>query len=133
MLAGCPDRVLSHSTRAPYASGVSAHVRNMAVTLTVLVAASGCGANGDRTALAFTHPRWNDAGDLVVSTECATDLSVEVGTDHGGSDLWEVTVWGRPAMGRCRPAIEVKLPVEARTARPPKVVDGTTSMVVDLP
>lgn len=85
----------------------------------------GCGGADDgRTALAVRHAEVVDGG-LLVETECSTDLTAEVGPDHGGSDLLEVTVWGRPRTGRCRPTIRVPI-----TDPPTMFVDGTTSGVV---
>lgn len=96
----------------------------MALTLGVL---AGCG-NDERTALAIEDVRWRDKTSLVVSTECATDLATEVGPDHSGTGLPEVTVWGDPSMGTCRPTSVVVIPDGAT-----RIVDGTTSMVIDLP
>lgn len=71
--------------------------------------------------------------------ECATDVTVTVGKDHGGSALPEVTVYGRPKVGRCHP--EVLSPLtpafDPRTdATPPtspaQFVDGATSQVVHV-
>ena len=84
----------------------------------------GCGADDGRTALAVRHAEVVDGG-LLVETECSTDLTAEVGPDHGGSGLPEVTVWGRPRTGRCRSTIRVPI-----TDPPTMFVDGTTSEVV---
>lgn len=94
---------------------------------------TGCGTDPGRTALAIEATRWADDGTLVVATECARHLEAEVGRDHGGSDLLQVTVWGRPEVGRCEPEVTVTLPRDATGRLPAKIVDGTTSMVVDLP
>ena len=93
---------------------------------------SACGGPAPRTALAIEDAHWTARGTLVVTTECADDVEVEVGADHGGSDLMEVTLWGRPRVGRCRPSLEVPLDPGVRATRPSQVVDGTTSMVVDI-
>lgn len=90
-------------------------------------ALAACGSE-ERTALAIESLRWNGPATLLVSTECATEVEAEVGPDHSGADLPEVTVWGRPSVGNCRPATTVTVP-EGTT----RIVDGTTSMVVDLP
>jgi hypothetical protein len=114
------------------------HRRNGRLLLTITtvgaaLATVSCGAGSDRTALAIEATRWAADGTLVVTTECARDLEVAVGADHGGSDLAEVTVWGRPEAGRCEPEVTVALPDDPGGGRPTKIVDGTTSMVVDLP
>jgi hypothetical protein len=96
-------------------------------------ALAACGTETGRTALAIERTRWAGDGTLVVSTECARDLEVEVGADHGGSDLTEVTVWGRPEVGRCGPEVAVALPRDPAGRPATKIVDGATSMVVDLP
>ena len=96
-------------------------------------AVAACGTDTGRTALAIERTRWTDDDTLVVSTECARDLEVEVGADHGGSDLTEVTVWGRPEVGRCHPEVAVTLPPDPAGRPPTKILDGTTSMVVELP
>ena len=83
---------------------------------------------GNRTALAIDGATWLGPTRISVGTECAMDLVVTVGADHGGSDLPEVTIWGRPRAGRCHPTVTVRLP--RRTA---KIVDGTTSEVITLP
>ncbi len=89
---------------------------------------AGCAGNGGRTALAISDVRWHGATALVVSTECSTDLEAEVGGRGRGSGPIEVTLWGEPDMGRCRSKTKVEVP--AGTTR---IVDGTTSLVVDLP
>ena len=66
---------------------------------------------------------------IQLQVECATDVEVVIGKDHGGSDLPEITVWGRPKVGRCHPE-------EAATTLGPnrtdKIVDGATSQVVTI-
>ncbi len=102
--------------------------RVLAVVAAMGVAAlSGCGVDQGRTALAITAATRTADGALVVATECAQRLEVHVGPDHGGSDLPEITVWGVPEVGRCRPGIAVAVPPGTT-----KVVDGATSQVVDL-
>ena len=86
----------------------------------------GSCSRNPRTALAITATSWVGP-DLVVTTECATEVDADVGVDSGGSGLTEVTLWGKPALGRCSPTIEVSLP--PGTSR---IVDGTTSTVIDL-
>lgn len=90
------------------------------------LAPAGCSADAPRTALAIRSAEMKPGG-LRVTTECATDLEVESGPDHGGSDLLEITVWGRPRMGRCHPSVLVEVPPDQTT-----FVDGTTSTVVDV-
>lgn len=94
---------------------------------------TGCGADPGRTALAIEGTRWATDGTLVVTTECAGRLEAEVGPDHGGSDLPQVTVWGRPEVGRCVAEVTVTLARDTAGRLPAKIVDGTTSMVLDLP
>ena len=80
------------------------------------------------------------SGVLQLEVECATDIRVDIGQDHGGSDLAEVTVWGRPKVGRCHPtsAAVDGFAIErfglAHPSDPPrtKFVDGATSQVVEL-
>jgi hypothetical protein len=106
----------------------------LAAGLTVSVGPlTGCGTDPGRTALAIEATRWAEDGTLVVATECARLLEAEVGRDHGGSDLPQVTVWGRPEVGRCEPEVVVTVPRDAAGGLPTKIVDGTTAMVVDLP
>ena len=69
--------------------------------------------------------------------ECAEDIRVEVGPDAGGSALPQVTVWGRPRVGRCDPGATVSFPEKdflVTPGHPPltKIVDGATSHVVAL-
>ena len=92
------------------------------------VAMTGCASKEGRTALAIEHTSRSADGALTVSTECADIDEVVVTADHGGSPLAEVTVWGRPKLGKCKSRIEVS--VEASQSQ---IVDGATSMVVDLP
>lgn len=88
-------------------------------------ALTGCGTQQGRTALAITSAR-RTAGRVVLRVECADQLTVERGRDASGSDLVQVTVWGRPRVGRCRPALVLRgLPGDA-------FVDGTTSQVVHI-
>lgn len=98
------------------------------------------GADAGRTALAITRidpVGFGNAFHLV--TECADHIEVEVSRDAGGSDLPQVTVWGRPRVGRCDSGATVSFPLSAfrRRADGPlpltQVVDGTTSQVVDVP
>ena len=72
-----------------------------------------------------------------LTVECADDIQVVVGKDHGGSALPEVTVWGRPRIGRCHPDAVVSFPETAFQSTPhnpplTKIVDGATSDVVHL-
>lgn len=97
------------------------------------------GAASERTALAISRiDPVGDGGDFRLVTECADHVEVEVGRDAGGSDLPQITVWGRPRVGRCDAGAAVSLPPAAFRAtdgHPPltQVVDGATSQVVDLP
>jgi hypothetical protein len=68
-------------------------------------------------------------GRIRLTVECATDVAVTIDADHGGSDLPEVTVWGRPKVGRCHPDAAVSFPGPRSI---PKLVDGATSQVVEV-
>ena len=89
---------------------------------------SGCTSTEGRTALAIERTGRGGNGTLVVYTECADIDEVAVTADHGGSPLREVTVWGRPKIGRCASRAEVSV-----AASETQIVDGATSMVLDLP
>ena len=99
------------------------------LVLALALVLAGCGNGEGRTALAIQRAHITEDGRLVVSTECATGLTATVGSDHGGSDLPEVTVRGYPQVGRCHPRVSAPLPTKMAT-RPDRIVDGTTSMVV---
>ncbi|NLD77583.1 MAG: hypothetical protein GX643_13055 [Acidimicrobiales bacterium] len=96
----------------------------LAASITVLGA---CGRN-QRTALAIEDVRWHGTAAILLTTECATDLEVEVGPDNSGTGLTEITLWGSPSVGTCESSLSVS--IDAGTAR---IVDGATSMVIDLP
>ena len=90
------------------------------------LAATGCTTDSGRTALAITKATATATG-VTVQTECADHITVEVGPDHGGSALPEVTVWGDPTIGRCHPEVTANV-----AGRPGSIVDGATSMVVTV-
>ena len=78
-------------------------------------------------------------GNVHLVVECATDVTVTVGKDHGGSALAEVTVWGRPKVGRCHPdeasiggGVHNGLPPGPDGSSQQKFVDGATSQVVTI-
>lgn len=94
-----------------------------------IVAASvlaGCGGDDGRTALAIDRAEVVDGG-IVLLGECADRLEADVSPDPGGSGLTQVTLWGRPRIGRCRARLQVDL-----VSAPDKIVDGATSMVISV-
>lgn len=80
-----------------------------------------------RTSLAIAEAR--RVGDqVVVTTECAVGVEAEVRPDPAGSGLVQVSLWGRPEVGRCEPEVVLDdLPADAL-----KLVDAATSQVVDI-
>lgn len=97
------------------------------VLLVVGVAALGAATrpSEDRVALAI-QKAVRPNGTVVFTVECATDIEVEQSMDPAGSGLIEVTVWGKPKVGRCDPsnqAADNDLGVD-------RFVDGATSQVV---
>lgn len=97
------------------------------VVLTAVVL-GGCGVDEERTALAVESTSWRAPGRLEVTTECADDLRVLVQVDPAGTGLTQVTLGGRPRVGRCETSAVVDVPADAR-----RIVDGTTGFMVDLP
>lgn len=102
------------------------------VALAALVAAAtaisaGCSADHQRTALAIDEIVVH-ATTVRATTECADDVTAEVRPDPKGSGLLEVSLWGRPKVGRCHPSVDLD-DVPTDTA---KVVDGATSQVIDV-
>lgn len=91
----------------------------------VLAAVGPACSRSDRTALAIQGATWQGPDRLELTTECATEVAVAVDAE---GELPRITLWGRPAVGRCHPPVTVAVPAGTR-----QVVDGTTSMVVDLP
>jgi hypothetical protein len=72
-----------------------------------------------------------------LKVECATDVIVVRSKDHGGSDLPEITVWGRPKVGRCHPDAVAAFSISDDRITPghpglTKFIDGATSQVVNL-
>lgn len=90
-----------------------------AAALTVGLA--GCGADEDGTALAVRQLRWDPDGGLVAVTECADIHQIVV----VGTEVW---IRGRPKVGRCHPAVALRLPAGSRA-----ITDAATGMVVDVP
>jgi hypothetical protein len=102
------------------------------LALAALVAAgsaliTGCGGGEERVALAIDEAR-RSGGTVELSTECASSLEVQVRPDPAGSGLAQVSLWGRPELGRCTATIALdELPADAT-----KLVDATTSQVVEI-
>ena len=120
-------------------------VRLVAVAAAVLVALAWVtlthhrGADSGRTALAIARVEPTGFGNgFHLITECADHVEVEVSRDAGGSDLPQVTVWGRPRVGRCDSGAVVSFPLSAfrqRAGGPAPlthIVDGASSQVVPL-
>lgn len=85
-----------------------------------------CGGGEDRVALAVDEAR--RTGDVVVvSTECADEVRAELRPDPQGSGLVQVSLWGRPQVGRCQPTTTIEVPVDQT-----KLVDAATGQVVDI-
>jgi hypothetical protein len=97
----------------------------VAAIVAVLAAVAPACSRTDRTALAIQTATWRGPDTLELTTECATEVDVAVDAD---GELPRITVWGEPAVGRCHPQVTVVVPAGTH-----RVVDGTTSMVVDLP
>ncbi|WP_426573367.1 hypothetical protein [Aquihabitans sp. McL0605] len=100
----------------------------------------GYGADSHETPLPISgvHPVGFSAN-LQLEVECADHVRVEVRPDPAGSGLPQVTVWGRPRIGRCTPTDATINTLQlARDAQqrgepvPTKIVDGATSQVVSL-
>ena len=100
----------------------------------------GYGADSGEAALAISgvHPIGFSA-QLQLEVECADHVRVELRDDPAGSGLTQVTVWGRPRVGRCTPTdatlnqFELDRRAQANgqmTAT--KIVDGASSQVVSL-
>jgi len=100
-----------------------------AVVLLVLGAAAVGAAtrpSEDRVALAIHRAERLDTGVVIYEVECATDLDLGYGTDPLGSGLGQITVWGRPAVGRCTGTIG------DNDQGADRFVDGATSQVVEI-
>ncbi|MBX3283747.1 MAG: hypothetical protein R2746_06605 [Acidimicrobiales bacterium] len=98
--------------------------RSPAVLLSIAVALAvlaSCGPDEAGTALAIRSTRWDRAGRLVATTECADAVRAEVVGD-------DVRITGTPKVGRCRPQVVLEVPPGTRS-----VTDAATGMVVDLP
>lgn len=78
--------------------------------------------------MAIDSIAWSGPNALVLTTECATDVSATVGIDAGGSEVPQISVTGDPQVGRCSPTATVTVP-----AGTTKVIDAATSQVIDLP
>ena len=97
-----------------------------AVVLSPLGAAA-CGGGEERVALAIDSVAWRDDGRLEVRTECA-ELVEEPTVALGDDGVPVITLWGAPQVGTCTTTAVVEVPPGTT-----KVVDATTSQVVDLP
>ncbi|HWJ97802.1 MAG TPA: hypothetical protein VNQ33_06550 [Acidimicrobiales bacterium] len=110
------------------------------VTVAVVGITGGYGADADEAALAIRGTRTvGFSADLQLDVECADHVRVEIRDDPEGSGLDQVTVWGRPRVGRCTPAdamvntLELDRRAADRGQEPPtKFVDGATSQVVEI-
>ena len=98
------------------------------VGIAALGVAAGCGGGERDVTLAISEVRWQDPQTVVITTECAGEVRVEVGTDAGGSNSPQLSVFGDPKLGRCTPEVAVAVP-EGTT----KIVDAATSQVIELP
>jgi len=99
----------------------------LVVALMTSLGLSGCGADGQRTALAIRSTSWDDEGRLVLQFECAEVDSVDVEPGAGEAGIPLVTAWGEPTLGRCAPEVAVSV-----AAGVDRIDDATTGMVVDL-
>ena len=96
------------------------------------------GADAGRTALAIQRATpFGFGGGVLLQVECADQVTVERRPDPAGSGLEQITVWGRPRVGRCHPDVRVGFGVGARIdadhpAGPLKFVDGASSQVVTV-
>ncbi|MFN8017760.1 MAG: hypothetical protein U0P45_06525 [Acidimicrobiales bacterium] len=80
-----------------------------------------------RVALAI-HEAVRPHGTVIFTVECATDIEVRQAPDPAGSGLTQVTVWGRPKVGRCDPSdLAADNDLSSDT-----FVDGATSQVVHV-
>lgn len=94
----------------------------------LVAALVGCGADQGRTALAVEHTRWSPDGTLVVQTECSEELEAHGATVARQPTIYEVTIWGKPRVGRCHP--EMRLSVGTRVT---KLRDAAGNQLVELP
>ncbi len=95
------------------------------------------GADAGRTALAIQEATtFGFGGGVSLQVECADQVTIERAPDPSGSGLEQITVWGRPRVGRCHPDAQVAFPLEpvtpGKSRQPLKFVDGTTSQVVTV-
>ena len=102
-------------------------------------ATHGLGADAHRTPLAIeSATSFGFGGAYRLKVECADHVTVEVRPDPSGSGLPEVTVWGRPRVGRCHPdatfggGVGPRIDPHNPTPHPRKIIDGATSQVVSL-
>jgi hypothetical protein len=109
-------------------------------TVAAVAASDGYGADSGEAALAIhgAHPVGSTAT-VQLEVECADHVRVEIRDDPEGSGLDQITVWGRPRVGRCTPAeaavstLELARRAAARGQQAPaKFVDGATSQVVEI-
>lgn len=96
------------------------------------------GADSSRTALAIQKATsFGFGGGVLLHVECADHVTVERRPDPAGSGLEQITVWGRPRVGRCLPDVRIGFGVGPRVdadhpAGPIKFVDGASSQVVTV-
>ncbi|MGI8755309.1 MAG: hypothetical protein ACR2MB_05510 [Acidimicrobiales bacterium] len=84
-----------------------------------------CGLHQGRTALAIQSARRPNAT-VLLKVECADDIEIDEGPDPAGSGLEQVTVSGRPRVGRCHPSIGLN------DLGGDRFVDGATGQVVEV-
>jgi len=100
------------------------------VVAVVVAGTVSCGTDDTETALAIASAHRVTPTTVEVRTdECATDVRAIVERDAGGTDLPQVTLWGHPKRGRCRPSIDVRL---LGPGAPAGIVDGATGVVVPV-
>lgn len=102
--------------------------RLVAVAATAVVAAlalTGCGGGEEHVALTIQKAE-RPHGTVELTVECATDIEVDLRPDPAGSGLEQVTVWGNPKMGTCRPD------ASSNDIAGDRFVDGATSQVVTV-
>lgn len=102
----------------------------LASAAVLALALSACGTDRGEVALVIASARQASPTEVeVVSDECADQLRTQVERDAGGSDLPQITLWGRPRPGRCEPRRRARLPAPT-TER--GIVDGATGTVLPV-
>src|SRR4051794_11309107 len=110
------------SVRCRAVSRLTACAARAAAVVVLVGGLGGCGPDHD-AALAIVHARRRSPTTVELRTECADHLRLDVRRRPGHKP--EVTIWGRPRVGRCQPLLRVRL-------RSDQLVDGATSMAVDV-